>query len=911
VNITTSTTPTTSPLPAIPVGWSTLDSGCLLDGVNGQPRTFSSFLGGGLSVEGCLALASGKGYQYAGLEYGGECWADKVFRNTTSAAAIASDCSFPCNANPAETCGGANRLSAYVYTNPNPPTGITATSASATSSSSPTAVPIPDGWMSINCLFDAVNGQPRTFGNFLGTNLAVEDCLAKASAAGYTLAGLEYGGECWADRAFRNTTSASAPSSDCSFPCDANPAEICGAGSRLSAYQNINTTPNPTGTTATTSANPTSTTIPTPPVVSVPGLPNGWSYVGCFKEGTSGRALAGAGIAAPGGMTNGYCGYDIRNGGSVADQADCTSTCAGDTSQKCGGDGSECYCDDSLNGGGTLAANGDAECANVPCDGNPSEFCGSGGRLATYTHTTPVSIFGTPANTGHYEFFIGGLTVPLLTALTTTNKVVMLERVAGGAPNTTHAYELDYSTNDYRVAFREMHVSTDVFCSAGLMLPDAKGRILNVGGWADVSLEGVRLYTPTGSAGVNGTTDWEEDVAKLHLQVPRWYPSALQLLNGSIAVIGGETNSNGNNQPNVEILPATGTPPITLPLLVNTNPFNLYPHVFTLPSGKVFMAAHNQAQVLDPNTWQTLITLPTLPGAAFSTTGDPNGSGGRTYPMSGTALLLPFSPPYTNPATVLICGGSLGAGGYATDNCVSIQPEVTGATWTIERMPYKRVMPNMVHLPDGTILVLNGCQFGVAGFGLGQNPTLTAILYDPTKPVNSRFSILGSTIVARMYHSEALLLHDGRVLVSGSDPQEAEQGYPEEYRIEVYVPPYLTSGLPRPTFTITSGTDVNFGGQISFTANLPSGGPIRVSLISPGVNTHGNTMGTRFIWLSVTAQVGSYIATSPPGQEIAPANHYLMFVLDGPTPSVGQWIRLGGDPGNLSAWPNLPGFTLP
>jgi hypothetical protein len=89
----------------------------------------------------------------------------------------------------------------------------------------------------------------------------------------------------------------------------------------------------------------------------------------------------------------------------------------------------------------------------------------------------------------------------------------------------------------------------------------------------------------------------------------------------------------------------------------------------------------------------------------------------------------------------------------------------------------------MVSLPDGTIMILNGAHHGAAGFGLASDPNLNALLYDPTQPIGSRFAILGNTIVARLYHSEATLLPDGRVLVSGSDPQTP--GFPEEYRIEV------------------------------------------------------------------------------------------------------------------------------
>lgn len=80
-------------------------------------------------------------------------------------------------------------------------------------------------------------------------------------------------------------------------------------------------------------------------------------------------------------------------------------------------------------------------------------------------------------------------------------------------------------------------------------------------------------------------------------------------------------------------------------------------------------------------------------------------------------------------------------------------------------------------------MIVNGAHEGTAGFGLANDPNLNALLYDPAQPVGQRISILGNTIVARMYHSEAALLPDGRVLISGSDPQSPV--YPEEFRIEV------------------------------------------------------------------------------------------------------------------------------
>ena len=130
-------------------------------------------------------------------------------------------------------------------------------------------------------------------------------------------------------------------------------------------------------------------------------------------------------------------------------------------------------------------------------------------------------------------------------------------------------------------------------------------------------------------------------------------------------------------------------------------------------------------------------------------------------------------------------------------------------------------------------MILNGAHQGVAGFGLASDPNFSALLYDPTKPVGQRFSILANTIVARLYHSEATLLPDGRVLVSGSDPQTP--GYPEEMRIEVYIPPYLNQGFKQPTFTITQ-TDWAFGGQYSIVVTLFQGttGTMRISLLAGG-----------------------------------------------------------------------------
>jgi hypothetical protein len=224
-------------------------------------------------------------------------------------------------------------------------------------------------------------------------------------------------------------------------------------------------------------------------------------------------------------------------------------------------------------------------------------------------------------------------------------------------------------------------------------------------------------------------------------------------------------------------------------------------------------------------------------------------------------------------------------------------------------------MPCIAALPDGTYLIVNGAHQGHAGFGLASSPNLQAVLYEPSLPVHSRFSILNDTIVARMYHSEATLLPDGRVLISGSDPNDNSTGgmYPEEFRIEVYFPPYLSTGLAPPTFSIDE-TDWVYGGAYAIDNLVLFQGDastVRVSLIAATSSTHGNTMGGRTIFPDVSCDATGCMVTAPPSAGVCPPGWFQLFVLDGPTPSHSQWVRIGGDPGELGNWPNLPGFTVP
>lgn len=121
------------------------------------------------------------------------------------------------------------------------------------------------------------------------------------------------------------------------------------------------------------------------------------------------------------------------------------------------------------------------------------------------------------------------------------------------------------------------------------------------------------------------------------------------------------------------------------------------------------------------------------------------------------------------------------------------------------------------------------------------------MLYDPSKPLNNRMSVMANTTIIRLYHSEAVLLQDGRVLVYGSDPEDVR--FPQEYRVEVFLPPYLLSGATQPNYTL-SATDLAYGEQFTVTVQLFQGttATMRISLMTAVSSTHGNSMGQRTIF---------------------------------------------------------------
>jgi hypothetical protein len=170
----------------------------------------------------------------------------------------------------------------------------------------------------------------------------------------------------------------------------------------------------------------------------------------------------------------------------------------------------------------------------------------------------------------------------------------------------------------------------------------------------------------------------------------------------------------------------------------------------------------------------------------------------------------------------------------------------------------------------------------------GADATLEAEIYHPDASGGpGQMAMAATSRVARLYHSVALLMPDGKVITSGSNPARKT----EELRIEVFWPPYLFAG-ERPACT-PSETEIHYGA--SLTAAVPDAGQIAsVCLMRPGATTH--SMDTEQRLVDLPHQVGGpdeLILESPAAPTIAPPGWYMLVVLSGTgAPSHASWVHL-------------------
>ena len=239
--------------------------------------------------------------------------------------------------------------------------------------------------------------------------------------------------------------------------------------------------------------------------------------------------------------------------------------------------------------------------------------------------------------------------------------------------------------------------------------------------------------------------------------------------------------------------------------------------------------------------------------------------------MDGTAVLLPLRPPHYEPR-LMVLGGSAAD---ARQTAEWIDLSIGAPAWqALPNLNMARDKVNSVLLPDGRVLIAGGIE-NLAHGGPVE-------IFDPEDPM-SGFQLGPNMKYRRAYHSAAILLPDGSVIMGG-DPNGGTTPN-ERYR-----PSYFFK--PRPAITASPAT-IAHGAAFSVNTGTP-GSIAEVVLMRAGAVTHGFNQNQRYVGCAITGTTTTAInATAPPDGNIAPPGYYLLFVVDSDRiPSEGKWIRL-------------------
>ncbi|GAB2861399.1 hypothetical protein GCM10022221_71500 [Actinocorallia aurea] len=479
--------------------------------------------------------------------------------------------------------------------------------------------------------------------------------------------------------------------------------------------------------------------------------------------------------------------------------------------------------------------------------------------------------------------------------------------------------------------FTNVPTPYDMFCAGHVQLPD--GKVLVLGGTEEfaefaggVSDEGVGyVYEKAGWSGAKKSYVFDPATnrySRINDMVDgHWYPSATILQNGDVYAVGGYDYERGPNEESVVSVtseryswkgrkwlgdaqvPETGINWATYPSLVLAangklfyNGSSVFGHPTYYGNGKLVGPGY-----LDPATGGYAEL-----GGTRDNEGDNAGLRYANARDQSAALLL---PPAQDQRVMVIGGKNFSdANGYglrATD-VIDLRKGAAARFADGPNIPYGTVeigdqmvkqgggkgktYVSAVILADGKIMETGGSQYNRA------EHVHEASILDPSKSTGSmKWQPVAADPVARTYHSTAVLLADGRVLASGSNPDipVPEDGGDSYFdtRISIYYPPYLYTKGEAPKITKAS-KNWSYGGAPTITTNTPI---TSASLVRPIAVTHSSDPNQRAVKLPLKSLgAGRYRLSVTKNASVAPPGWYMLYVkTKSGKPSVATWVHIG------------------
>jgi hypothetical protein len=461
------------------------------------------------------------------------------------------------------------------------------------------------------------------------------------------------------------------------------------------------------------------------------------------------------------------------------------------------------------------------------------------------------------------------------------------------APHSAEVWDPDSG----EIKIIEQQLAGDIFCAGHAFLPD--GRLLVAGGTCryDRKLFGLLPIPPFGGLEHTYIFDPASETwtRAQDMGNSRWYPTLITLGDGRILAMAGLTR----------YFPwaflrtiETYSPSLGWRKLAGAERWlPLYPRLHLLPNGDVFYAGSYNTHYTFPFTVKGFPTATLNPQTgAWQTIGLPS----QSQREEGATLLLPLLPPDYK-ARVILIGGGTPTGQEASADVESIDLSESNPRWERAKpMQHARYYVYAVMLPNRQIFVIGGrkglhAHQPTAKSDVGaQHEGHDDIPRDPHaihaaelfNPETNEWTSLAPMTLDRLYHSNAMLLPDGRVMVAGSNPRSGVN----ERRIEIYRPPYLFQG-PRPRIE-TAPAEVSYGQE--FEIDTPDAEDVdAVALIRPSTTTHCLDTEQRYVGLAFNRPgSGQIVAQVPGNKNLVPPGYYMLFIVHAGIPSTARFVHV-------------------
>ncbi|WP_054112775.1 PKD domain-containing protein [Marinagarivorans algicola] len=400
----------------------------------------------------------------------------------------------------------------------------------------------------------------------------------------------------------------------------------------------------------------------------------------------------------------------------------------------------------------------------------------------------------------------------------------------------------------------------DLFCSGHSVLPD--GRVFIQGGHDEADAHGqsrATIYDPFSDT-------WDTSVPNMN--AGRWYATNTILPNGDVLVLNGAIDgyNNKNDLPQVWQLQTNTWRNLITAEDSEPTGRDFYPRMFVAPDGRVFKAGP------DRDTW----FLDTSGTGQWTRGPDMKFEGFRGY---GSAVMF-------EEGKILVMGG---ADNPPTNTAEIIDLNDENPQWKfVAPMHHARRHLNATLMADGKVLVTSGTS--AQGFNNGDGLVTIAEIYDPA---TDTWEEVAAQTHGRAYHSNAVLLPDGRVQIGGGGRPAADGGI-ENPNLEIYSPPYLFQGT-RPVIAQAPSV-LSFGDRFDVALDTSAVNPeaiTAVHFIRLGATTHAFNQTQSINRLSFTPNTTGLTINAPSDPNRAQPGHYMLFVLADGVPSVATMVKFG------------------